>query len=140
MTSAALLSPTSRQRGLPNNWVLESDALSIRERLMKPSASNAKRKSRQSDRIKSPRYFRDCATLLKPYTFAEMLRTVKRVLREADSTADGSQLFMYGDMKDNKISQAGEPGSAPLQCETNPPHRTLVVTGMQRRIEVRNPC
>ena len=45
------------------------------------------------------------ATLLKPYSRQEMLRTVKKVLREADSTADGSLLFMYRDKKDNKISQ-----------------------------------
>jgi DNA-binding response OmpR family regulator len=67
------------------------------------------------------------ATLLKPYTVAEMLRTVKKVLREADSTADGSQLFMNRDMKNNKISQAGEPAGAPLQRPTHSPHRILVV-------------
>jgi DNA-binding response OmpR family regulator len=30
-------------------------------------------------------------------------------------------------MKDNKISQTGELSSAPLQFQTNPPHRILMV-------------
>ena len=30
-------------------------------------------------------------------------------------------------MKDNEQSQAGESASAPLQSQTNPPHRILVV-------------
>jgi DNA-binding NtrC family response regulator len=30
-------------------------------------------------------------------------------------------------MRKNKISQAGEPAGASLQCQTNPPHRILVV-------------
>ena len=30
-------------------------------------------------------------------------------------------------MKDNELSQAGEPGGVPLQCPTKPPHRILVV-------------
>jgi DNA-binding response OmpR family regulator len=72
-------------------------------------------------------WLQPAATLLKPYTVEEMLGTVKKVLREADSTADGSQLFMYRDMKDNQISQAGEPAGAPLQCPANSAHRILVV-------------
>jgi DNA-binding response OmpR family regulator len=30
-------------------------------------------------------------------------------------------------MKENKMSEAGAPASAALQCQTNPPHRILVV-------------
>jgi len=30
-------------------------------------------------------------------------------------------------MKDNELSQAGEPACVPLQCPTKPPHRILVV-------------
>ena len=69
------------------------------------------------------------AMLHKPYTVAEMLKTVKKVLREADSIADSSHLFKfkYRDMNDNKISQAEEPLGAPLQYPINSPHRILVV-------------
>jgi CheY-like chemotaxis protein len=52
---------------------------------------------------------------------------VKKVLREADSATDGSQLFKYRNMKDNKMSSAGEPAGAPWQRPTNRPHRILVV-------------
>ena len=72
-------------------------------------------------------WLQPAATLLKPYTGEEMLRTVKKVLREADSTAAGSQLLMDRDMKDNKTSQAGEPASASRQRPTSSTHRILVV-------------
>ena len=74
-------------------------------------------------------WLQPAATLLKPYTVEEMLRTVKKVLGEAESTADGSQLFMFMNpaMKDNKTSQAGEPAGASRQCPTDPRHRILVV-------------
>ena len=72
-------------------------------------------------------WLQPAATLLKPYTGEEMLRTVKKVLREADSTADGSQLFMHRDMKDNKTSQAGEPAGAPRPSPASSSHRILVV-------------
>jgi DNA-binding NtrC family response regulator len=42
-------------------------------------------------------WLQPAATLLKPYTTEEMLRTVAKALREADSTADGSQPFMIRD-------------------------------------------
>jgi DNA-binding response OmpR family regulator len=64
------------------------------------------------------------AMLFKPYTVDELLGTVKKVLHEANSTAPGSQL---NDMKDNKIPQDGESANAPPQCQTNQPHRILVV-------------
>jgi DNA-binding response OmpR family regulator len=67
------------------------------------------------------------ATLLKPYTVEEFLGTVKKVLQEADSTAANSQLFMYRDMKDNKIQQATEVNGATRQCPTNPIQHILVV-------------
>jgi DNA-binding response OmpR family regulator len=40
-------------------------------------------------------WLQPAATLLKPYTPAEMLSTVEKVLREADSTPDGSEI-RYG--------------------------------------------
>jgi CheY-like chemotaxis protein len=39
-------------------------------------------------------WLQPAATLLKPYTAEEMVRVVKKVLREADSSADGSQLLI----------------------------------------------
>jgi len=67
------------------------------------------------------------ATLLKPYTGEEMLSVVKKVLREAESSADGSLWFMYRNTKDNNISQAGEPAGATQPCPTSSSHRILVV-------------
>lgn len=69
-------------------------------------------------------WLQPAATLLKPYTGEEMLRTVKKVLREADSTTDGSQQLS---MKDNQTSQAGEPAGAPRQRPTRSAHHILVV-------------
>ena len=65
--------------------------------------------------------------LLKPYTIAELLGMVKKVLREADGADDGSQLFKYRDVKDNKISPAGRPAGVPRQRPTNFTRRILVV-------------
>ena len=72
-------------------------------------------------------WLQPAATLLKPYTGEDMLRMVKKVLREVDSTADGSQLFMNRDMKDNTIAQAGEPAGAARQCPMSSSRRILVV-------------
>ena len=65
------------------------------------------------------------AVLLKPYIVEELLKTVKEVLRKAD----GSQVFGGCDSKDNKILQAGESASAPLQHQRSPTRRILVVEG-----------
>jgi DNA-binding response OmpR family regulator len=67
-------------------------------------------------------WLQPAATLLKPYTGKEMLRMVKKVLREADSSAEGSS-----NMKNHKTSQAGQPAGAPKQSPTSSPHRILVV-------------
>jgi DNA-binding response OmpR family regulator len=72
-------------------------------------------------------WLQPAATLLKPYTGEEILRTVKKVLREAESTAHGFPPVCASDMKDNRISQAGEPASAPRQRPTSSTHRILVV-------------
>src|ERR1039458_8227559 len=72
-------------------------------------------------------WLQPAGTLLKPYTGEEILRMVKKVLREADPTANGSQPTMDHDMKDNKISQAGEPANAPRQHPTKASHHILVV-------------
>ena len=72
-------------------------------------------------------WLQPAATLLKPYTSEEMLSMVKKVLREADSTADGSRAFACHDMKDNKTSRAGAPTGASQQRSTRASHRILVV-------------
>ena len=72
-------------------------------------------------------WLQPAATLLKPYTIAELLGTVKKVLREANSAAAGFKLFEYLNMKDNKMAPAGEPAGAPRQRPTNSSHRILVV-------------
>ncbi|MGA2788345.1 MAG: response regulator [Verrucomicrobiota bacterium] len=72
-------------------------------------------------------WLQPAAMLLKPYTIEEFLGTVKRVLREVDSGADGSQLFKYRDMKASKVPPAGEPAGAPWHARRIPPYRILVV-------------
>ena len=72
-------------------------------------------------------WLQPAATLLKPYTSEEMLSMVKKVLREADSTTDGSKPFVCLATKDNKISRAGAPTGAPRQRPTRACPRILVV-------------
>jgi DNA-binding response OmpR family regulator len=72
-------------------------------------------------------WLRPAATLLKPYSGEEMLRTVKSVFREAESTAAGSQLPMENGMKDNKTSHVTEPANASCQRPIRSTHRILVV-------------
>jgi DNA-binding response OmpR family regulator len=67
------------------------------------------------------------AVLLKPYTAKAILDSVKKVLRKADGAADRFHVFGSLDLKDNKISQAGQPASVPVQCQMSPPRRILVV-------------
>ena len=69
-------------------------------------------------------WLKPSATLLKPYTGEEMLRTVKKVLREADSMPDVSQ-HLY--MQANQTSQAGELACVPRQRPTRSAHHILVV-------------
>jgi DNA-binding response OmpR family regulator len=72
-------------------------------------------------------WLQPAAMLLKPYTIEELLGMVRKVLREADGAIGGPQLFKYRDMKDNKMSSAGEPAGAPWQHPPNSAHRILVV-------------
>jgi DNA-binding response OmpR family regulator len=72
-------------------------------------------------------WLQPAAMLLKPYTIEELLGMVRKVLREADGAIGGPQLFKYRDMKDNKMSSAGEPAGAPRRRLTNSAHRILVV-------------
>ena len=61
------------------------------------------------------------ATLIKPYTGAEMLRTVKEVLRETDSIAEDREL------QGNKPPPGGESARPIGQRPTRAAHRILVV-------------
>jgi DNA-binding response OmpR family regulator len=72
-------------------------------------------------------WLQPAAMLFKPYTIEELLGMVRKVLREADDAVGGPQLFKYRDMKDNKMSSAGEPAGAPWQHPPNSAHRILVV-------------
>ena len=65
-------------------------------------------------------WFQPAATLVKPFTIAELLRTVKKVLREAEGATDNFQLVMR-DLKDDKVLQGEE--------SANPGPRILVVDG-----------
>jgi CheY-like chemotaxis protein len=68
------------------------------------------------------------ATLSKPFTTAELLEVVKKVLRISESTIRSSQLqFRDFAMVDNHISQAEKPTNASIQKNINPSHRILVV-------------
>jgi DNA-binding response OmpR family regulator len=81
----------------------------------------------ESPEMEFVQFLRPGAILSKPYTIAELLGTVKQVLREVGGADDGSQLFKYRDVKNNKISPSGKPAGVPRQRPTNPPRRILVV-------------
>lgn len=67
------------------------------------------------------------ATLVKPYTVEELVRTVKRVLREVDSTADSSQRFMYAELKNSTAATAGNVAGPARECPAHSGPRILVV-------------
>jgi CheY-like chemotaxis protein len=66
-------------------------------------------------------------TLPKPFTSAELLDMVKKVLGAAASVAHSAQLFRDCAMLDNKILQAEKPAKAPIRDPINPSRRILVV-------------
>jgi DNA-binding response OmpR family regulator len=63
------------------------------------------------------------ATLPKPFTIAELLDTVKKVLLAATS----SELFRDCAMKEDKIPRVRESAIAPIRGQTDLPQRILVV-------------
>jgi DNA-binding response OmpR family regulator len=68
------------------------------------------------------------ATLSKPFTTAELLDMVKKVLRTTESAIRSSQLkFRDYAMMDNHISQSKKPTGASIPKHINPSHRILVV-------------
>jgi DNA-binding response OmpR family regulator len=66
------------------------------------------------------------ATMVKPYTAEEMVRTVKKVLREADTTADSSRRFAYQVLQDNKLAQAEERAGPARQWPADSSQRILI--------------
>lgn len=72
-------------------------------------------------------WLQPAAKLLKPYRVEELLGVVKTVLRETNGANTGFQMFRGPDLKDNGILQTEEMASAPVQCQTSPPRRILVV-------------
>jgi DNA-binding response OmpR family regulator len=79
------------------------------------------------EELKRHPWLRLDATLPKPFTVAELLDTVKKVLSAADSIANSAQLFRDCAMKDNTIPQAEKPDNAPIRDQVNPSHHILVV-------------
>ena len=68
------------------------------------------------------------AMLSKPFTTAELLDTVKKVLRTTESAIRRSQLqFRDSAMVDNHILQAKKPANTSIQKRINPSRRILVV-------------
>jgi two-component system, chemotaxis family, chemotaxis protein CheY len=72
-------------------------------------------------------WLRPAATLLKPYAAEELLEVVKKVLREINGAAAGSQVFRSQDLEVNSIQQTGALAGAPVPCRTKPSHRILIV-------------
>jgi len=79
------------------------------------------------EELKRHPWLRLDATLPKPFTIAELLDMVKKVLHAADSAANSAQLFRDCAMLDNKILQAEKPAKAPIRDPINPSRRILVV-------------
>ena len=67
------------------------------------------------------------AILPKPFTIAELLDVVKKVLREAGSVATSAQLFRDCAMMDDQIPQAVTSANTPVRHKNNRPCRILVV-------------
>lgn len=72
-------------------------------------------------------WLQPAATLLKPYTLAEMLRTVKKVLREASDPDGHGDLWLYPKLPDPEISPALAAASGPRPGPAHSAHRILVV-------------
>jgi two-component system sensor histidine kinase and response regulator WspE len=73
----------------------------------------------------------DKFTPLKPHPFDELLETVGKILRIL-SPIPFADLTLHPEkpeatLKTDEIPQTGKSASAPLQSQTNPPHRILVV-------------
>ncbi len=73
-------------------------------------------------------WLRPAAALVKPFTIGELVSTVKKVLREADSPVKEYQLTT-NDPQDNSIPQAEAPAGLPGEWPINSAHRILVVDG-----------
>lgn len=72
-------------------------------------------------------WLQPAATLLKPYTLEEMLRTVKKILSETEQRTDSSKLFLYREMPGGNNSPAPTPAMHQRQAVTNSTNHILVV-------------
>lgn len=72
-------------------------------------------------------WLQPAATLLKPYTIEDLLRAVKKVLREADSTTDGFQRFTNPELPGNPITSASAQSGNPPPGPAHSAPRILVV-------------
>ena len=68
-------------------------------------------------------WLRPAATLIKPYLVADLLRTVRRVLRQPENIADGFQVSSCRAAP----SRASGPASMARSCASHPHQRILVV-------------
>jgi CheY-like chemotaxis protein len=80
-----------------------------------------------TDELKQHPWLQLDATLPKPFTTAELLDMVKKILGATDSVANSAQLFRDCAMQDNQISQTEKPANASIRDQINPSHRILVV-------------
>jgi DNA-binding response OmpR family regulator len=80
-----------------------------------------------TEEIKTQSWLQIDATLAKPFTFAELLDTVKKVLREADSIANSAQLFRECAMQGSQIARVERPANATIGDQPNRSTRILVV-------------
>jgi DNA-binding response OmpR family regulator len=80
-----------------------------------------------TEELKQHQWLQLDATLPKPFTVAELLDVVKKVLHAADSVADSAQLLRDCAMLDDRVSQAENPGGTPIREQLNLSYRILVV-------------
>ena len=67
------------------------------------------------------------AALPKPFTIAELLEMVKKVLHAADNVANSAQLLKDSAMLDDRVPQAENPGTTQIREQLNLSYRILVV-------------
>jgi DNA-binding response OmpR family regulator len=80
-----------------------------------------------AEQFTSHPWLQPAAVLLKPYTIEDLLRTVKKVLRETDTTTAGYQQFTTRAVKANRDAPAITPNGSAASGTTDDPQRILVV-------------
>jgi DNA-binding response OmpR family regulator len=80
-----------------------------------------------TEEIKFHSWLQIDATLAKPFTFDELLDTVKKALSDADGVAKSAQLSREGAIKGSQILQVEKPANATIGDQPNRSTRILVV-------------